>query len=146
MNTIKIIETGDYKELIPLFRVSGLEINQDDAPKNLITCWKTIGDDDTLIGGVSIEKREGYFVVGDIAVQGEFRNTGIATMMMERAMKKLKEFGAKEIYLVAKAPKFFEKLGFKYVELEEIPDIFTCQECQQRGVKCFPEFMKFDYK
>lgn len=146
MNTIKIIETGNYKELIPLFRVSGLEINQEDAHGDLITCWKATGDDETPVGGVSIENRKGYFVVGDIAVQREFRNTGVATMMMETAMKKLRELGAEEIYLVAKAPKFFEKLGFKYITSEEIPDIFTCQECQQRGVKCFPEFMKFDYK
>lgn len=144
---MKIVETGDFKELVPVFEGAGLEMRHEgDCPSTLITCWKAYDEKDDPAGGITIENRKGYYIIGDIAVKEERRHEDIATEMAKVAMARLKEMGVKDIYLVAKAPEFFETLGFFYLTPEETPEIFNCKRCEQRGVDCFPEFMKFEYR
>ena len=65
---IIITETGNYEELIPLFRSSGLEIHAEGGkPQNMITCWRADDRRGNLLGGVSIERKKGLFVIGDKA-------------------------------------------------------------------------------
>lgn len=143
---MNITETGNYKELVPLFTASGLEMTHEgDCPAELITCWRAEDEKGETAGGVTIEKRKGHYIIGDIAVREDLRHRKLATEMMKLAMERLETLGVKEIYLVAKAPKFFETLGFSYLTPEETPEIFNCKTCEQRGKKCFPEFMKFNY-
>ena len=146
-NAIRIKETGNYEELIPLFSASGLEIHveADNKPKGMITCWKAERNGQ-LAGGVSIEEKGGHFVIGDIAVEEAMRGENIGSLLLATAMEKIYDLEGEEIYLVAKAPKFFEKYGFTYLDAEEVPDIFNCKSCDQRGVKCYPEFMKFEFE
>ena len=146
-NAIRIKETGNYAELIPLFSASGLEIHveADNKPKGMITCWKAERNGQ-LAGGVSIEKKDGHFVIGDIAVEEALRGENIGSLLLATAMEKIYDLEGEEIYLVAKAPKFFEKYGFTYLEEEDVPEIFNCKHCDQRGVKCYPEFMKFEFE
>lgn len=146
-NAIRIKETGNYEELIPLFSASGLEIHveADNKPKGMITCWKAERNGQ-LAGGVSIEKKDGHFVIGDIAVEEGLRGENIGSLLLATAMEKIYDLEGEEIYLVAKAPKFFEKYGFTYLEEEDVPEIFNCKHCDQRGVKCYPEFMKFEFE
>lgn len=146
-NAIRIKETGNYEELIPLFSASGLEIHveADNKPKGMITCWKAERNGQ-LAGGVSIEKKDGHFVIGDIAVEEALRGENIGSLLLATAMEKIYDLEGEEIYLVAKAPKFFEKYGFTYLEEDDVPEIFNCKHCDQRGVKCYPEFMKFEFE
>jgi len=146
-NAIRIKETGNYAELIPLFRDSGLEIHVEEnkKPKGMITCWKAERNGQ-LAGGISIEKKDGHFVIGDIAVGASMRRENIGSLLLATAMEKIYELEGEEIFLVAKAPKFFEQHGFTYLQDEEVPDIFNCKTCDQRGVKCHPEFMTFVFE
>ena len=146
-NAIRIKETGNYEELIPLFSASGLEIHveEDQKPKGMITCWKAERNGQ-LAGGVSIEKKDGYFVIGDIAVDASVRGENIGSLLLATAMEKIYDLEGEEIFLVAKAPKFFEKYGFTYLTAEEAPPIFNCKNCEQRGVKCYPEFMTYVFE
>ncbi len=144
---VAIKETGNYQELIPLFRESGLEIHveADGKPKGMITCWKAEVNG-SLAGGVSMEEKEGHFVIGDIAVREDLRGENLGSLLLATAMERIYEEGGEEIYLVAKAPKFFEKYGFTYLTPEEAPQIFNCSDCDQRGESCYPEFMMFTYE
>ena len=146
-NAIRIKETGNYEELIPLFSASGLEIHveEDQKPKGMITCWKAERNGQ-LAGGVSIEKKDGYFVIGDIAVDASVRGENIGSLLLATAMEKIYDLEGEEIFLVAKAPKFFEKYGFTYLDAEEAPPIFNCKNCDQRGVSCNPEFMTYVFE
>lgn len=148
MNTseVKVIETGRYMELVPLFRESGLEIHiEGDAPPSMITCWRAEDMKGCLLGGISIEHKGGEFVIGDIAVREKLRGQDIGTLLMETAMKRIAAMGGERIYLVAKAPKFFERFGYTYLTPEEAPAIFNCKTCEQLGVSCQPEFMTYHY-
>lgn len=131
-------------ELAPLFKESGLEIHiVGDGPPAMITCWRAEDEEGRLVGGISIERKGGEFVIGDIAVREDLRKSKIGTALMETAMTRIASLGGEQIYLVAKAPKFFEKFGFTYLTPQEAPDIFNCKTCDQLGVSCHPEFMKY---
>ncbi len=148
MNTdeVRIIETGRYMELVPLFRESGLEIHiEGDAPPAMITCWRAEDATGSLLGGISIEHKGGEFVIGDIAVREESRKHKIGALLLKTAMERIADMGGERIYLVAKAPKFFEKFGFTYLTPEETPNIFNCKTCDQLNVSCHPEFMTYHY-
>ena len=149
MNTgeVRVIETGRYMELAPLFQEAGFEIHiEGDAPPAMITCWRAEDEAGHLLGGISIEHKGGEFVIGDIAVREDLRGCDIGTLLMQTALKRISEMGGERIYLVAKAPKFFEKFGFTYLTPEEAPDIFNCKTCDQLNVSCHPEFMTYHYE
>lgn len=108
---IIITETGNYEELIPLFRSSGLEIHAEGGkPQNMITCWRADDRRGNLLGGVSIERKKGLFVIGDIAVEKEMRGQNIGGCLLGTAMKCIRQMGGRQIYLVAKAPNFLRSL------------------------------------
>lgn len=143
MKEIKVIETGNYIELIPLFREAGLEMHlSGDKTEGMITCWKAEDENHEIVGGVTIEQKRGCFTIGDIAVKEEMRNLDLGTKLVETAVERIRWAFGREIYIVAKAHKFFEKFGFVYISAEEVPTIFNCKTCDQRGFSCFPEFMK----
>ena len=142
ISEVKVIETGRYMELVSLFKESGLEVHiEGDAPPAMITCWRAEDQEGRLLGGISIEYKGGEFVIGDIAVKANMRGEDIGTLLMNTALKRIADMDGEQIYLVAKAPKFFEKFGFTYLTPEEAPDIFNCKTCDQLGVSCHPEFM-----
>lgn len=142
INNTSIIETGNYLELVPLFTDSGLEVHMEgDAPADMITCWKAETPDGAIAGGISIELRGGEFVIGDIAVREDLRSFDLGTALLKKAMARIDRLGGSRIYLAAKAPLFFEKFGFRNIPEEQVPEIFFCKTCEERGVSCHPEFM-----
>ena len=136
-----IIEIEDYLELAKLFKENGLEVNLNKAPEHFVTCWKALDQNSELLGGVSIEYKKGEYVIGDIAVQKKYRKSNIGSELLVTALNRIKKLGGKKVYLVAKAPKFFEKFGFDYIKAEDMPPISNCLTCEQFKVTCFPELM-----
>ena len=147
MNTrkIKIIETRDYLQFKDLFVRSGLEFNLDESgkgPEGLMTCWKAVDEEGKLVGGVATAKKDGCYVINDLAVEEELRGSGIGMRLAETAMSSFEGLGVKRIWIVSKAPEFFEKLGYRY--LDYMPEMFNCRDCHQYGITCDPKPMAFD--
>jgi len=109
-----LLETNDFKGLTEMFHRNGLEISPGEAPpKGLIKCWETVeSKDGNRVGGVVLEKRDGEFVIGDIAIEKSFRRHNLGTLMIEKVIEEVKSLGGKRIMLVAKAPEFFKTIGF----------------------------------
>ena len=141
---VKIVETRDYLELAPLFQKSGLEVSLTEPPVHSIACYKVVDEEGKILGGVSVEHKVGIYTIGDIAVEESCRDLDIGSMLLTKAMERIKDEGGKEIFLVAKAPKFFEKFGFDYITREETPDFTNCLKCDKFQVSCFPELMHLD--
>ncbi len=145
---MNIIETQDYLQFADLFKRSGLELNLDDSgkgPEGFITAWKAVDEDGAMVGSCAITRKKDYYVLNDIAVEEELRSTGIGRLLFQTAMTRMLDMGARQVHITAKAPKFFEKYGFRYLEPEDTPDIFGCKNCDQYGKTCKPEFMVFEY-
>lgn len=148
----KISETDDYQVLVPFFIENELEFTEEDAeevPTDLVKCWKVTAKDEKgeeqLIGAFVLAKREGGFICDGIAVDPKYRGSDIGTELLELGLKETADLGGDKMYLVARAPEFFRKNGFKTITREEAPNFFECFTCPQYGVSCKPEVMEYDF-
>lgn len=145
MLRFKMKETDDFEKLVPLFIENGLEYSEGEkAPDSLLKCWEIVhGDenDEQLIAGLVLSYRENEYVMDAIAVSKLFRNFKMGKILMEKGIKEVLERGGSRIYIVAKVPEFFKKLGFKVITREEAPDFSECFHCEQFGADCHPEVM-----
>lgn len=146
MNVV-INRTMDYFKLVPLFIKSGLEIHEDDpVPAGLITCFEML-DEKTgyLVGASGLVHHKGIYIVRCIAVDEKYRGNGYGRKLVEIVLEEAKNHGAKEAWLTAKIPKFYEKFGFEVVDRSVAPRISNCQECKQFHNGCESEIMRITF-
>lgn len=148
MLRFKMKETDDFEKLVPFFIENGLEYDEDDkASDDLLQCWEIVhGDenDEHLVAGLALSERNGDYVIDAVAVSKLFRKFKMGKILVEKAIKEVQAREGKCIYIVARAPGFFKKLGFETITREEAPDFSECFSCEQFGNGCDPEVMKLE--
>lgn len=138
---IEIRTTEDYEKLVPFFIENELEFSEEEpTPTDLIRCWEAV-EDDRLIGGFVLAKRDGEFICDGIAVDPEYRKQDLGRALLRLGTEETIKRGGSRMYLVARAPGFFAREGFQRISREEAPDFFECLTCEQYGVSCHPEVM-----
>ena len=141
-------EVGEegYPKLIPFFIENDLEFTEDEpVSTDLIQGWELIRtEDEHLVGACVLAKRQGEFIIDGIAVDKEFRDIKAGKLLLDQAISEVKKRAGTSIYLVARAPEFFRKAGFKNAAKEDAPNFFECLTCPQYQVSCFPEIMKLE--
>ncbi len=91
-------------------------------------------------------QREGKYIIDGIAVDKTMRKFGLGKLLVDKVKTEVAAKGGEEIYLVARAPEFFRKLGFTTIPDDKAPNFFECKHCPQYGGECHPEIMKLDLK
>ncbi|MGF6375658.1 amino-acid N-acetyltransferase [Clostridiales Family XIII bacterium PM5-7] len=136
--------TTEYDRLVQFFVENGLEFDGDEeVDTDIVRCFKvTHGEEDALIGGAVLAKREGRFIIDGIAVDSLYRKLNVGEALLKKVIETVKELGGDSIYLVARAPGFFRKNGFVSVNPDTAPNFFECKQCPQYQVSCHPEVMK----
>ena len=138
--------TDEYERLVKFFVENHLEFDGDEeVDTDIIKCWKVTQGDDYLVAGCVLAQREGEYIIDGIAVDKPMRKTGMGKILVEKVITEVKKRGGSRIYLVARAPEFFRKLGFSTVEPSAAPNVFECRQCPQYGVDCHPEVMKLEF-
>ncbi len=138
-----IHESSDYEKLSQFFYENGLETEPGiEKPENVIKCWECIDPKNKkLIGGASLENRNGEFVVADMAVDSDYRKEKLGTKLMNILEEEIIKMGGNEAWLVGKVPVFYLKLGWEIVARKKAPEISKCFSCSQFGKECNPEIM-----
>ena len=126
--------TDEYERLVKFFVENQLEFDGDEEV------------DDYLVAGCVLAQRVGRYIIDGIAVDKPMRKTGIGKILVDKVISEVKGRGGDSIYLVARAPGFFKKLGFIVIDPAEAPNFFECKQCPQYGVDCHPEVMKLEIK
>lgn len=140
---MKMSQTDDYERLVGFFVENGLEFDgYEEVDTDIIRCYKVTAAEDKLAGGIVLAKREGRFIIDGIAVDPEYRKHKIGKIMLYKIIDVAREMGAKELYLVARAPEFFKKYDFVPVDADRAPNFFECKYCPQYRVTCHPEILK----
>ncbi len=138
---IEIRTTDDYEKLVPFFIENELEFSEEDpVPTDIVRCWEAV-EEDRLIGGFVLARREGEFICDGIAVDEDYRKQELGRALLRLGIRETLERGGKRMYLVARAPGFFAREGFTAVSRDEAPNFFECLTCPQYGVSCHPEVM-----
>jgi len=141
----RVSETDDYRGLTELFYRNGLEITPGaERTEKVLKCWELINDEGERVGGIVLEKRDGEFVVADIAIDKEYRRLDLGTLLMDKITEEVKALGGSRMMLVAKVPSFFKTVGFLPLDRKDAPDISNCFACRQFQTECFPEIMYRD--
>ena len=140
--SVLISETNEYEKLVELFIRSGLEFTDEEPVSTDIIIGFKASENDELIGGCILSKREGEFIIDGIAVESDYGKSGVGSMLLEKALDFARSLGGDSVYLVARAPEFFRKHKFKTIEREKGPLFFECYTCTQFNKTCFPEVMK----
>ena len=96
------------------------------------------------MAGCVLAKREEEYIIDGIAVDKVMRKTGMGKILVDKVISEVKKLGGERIYLVARAPGFFRKLGFEAIDPSEAPNFFECKQCPQYQVSCHPEVMKLE--
>lgn len=143
---LREIEEAKYPLIIQFFVDNDLEFSENEpVPTDLIKGWEIFRSaDEYLVGACILAKRDGEFIIDGIAVDKDFRGIKAGKMLLDQAISEVKKLGGNSLYLVARAPEFFKKSGFKAVEKENSPNFFECLTCSQYNVSCFPEILKLE--
>ena len=137
--------TDEYERLVRFFVENQLEFDGDDeVDTDIVKCWKITQGDDYLVAGCVLAKREEEYIIDGIAVDKVMRKTGMGKILVDKVISEVKKLGGERIYLVARAPGFFRKLGFEAIDPSEAPNFFECKQCPQYQVSCHPEVMKLE--
>lgn len=143
----QVILSDHYKEMIPMFIEEGLEIEPDsEVPEGLLTCLE-VKDTETgqRLGGASLVYDKDVFILKTVAVKKEFQGRGLGRLLVQRAEAEARKRGAQCLYLNAKVPEFYKKLGFEIIRRDDAPDISDCQNCHRYHNGCESEIMKKEW-
>lgn len=136
----------NYQELLPLFKEAGLEVELNEPdPKGLLMCFEVVEkNSNEIIGAASIINNKSNYQIKTFAITKPYQGRGIGRYLLEKMLDELREWGAKKVFLVAKEPAFYEKIGFieSSIDINEIS--YDCGECENLNRTCFPKIMELN--
>lgn len=140
-----ISTTDEYDRLVEMFIRHDLEFSFDEPlPTDLVQCWKAEDKNGKLISGCVLAMRGGEYIIDGISTEPEYRKEKIGGKLLKLALDEVRKKGGERVYLVAKAPGFFQKHGFMPIPASDVPLLFDCLSCPQFQKSCFPEVMKLE--
>ncbi len=131
-----IRKTDDFASIRELALKSGLE---EGTFENVAAAYGYyVGD--RLVGCAALKIEGQRYSVEWLAVSEELRGMGIGAMLVSRVESEARMMGAGRLWALARAPRFFERVGFRKSSVEEAggPSMSNCLLCKQYGQDCFP--------
>lgn len=141
--TPKLSKTNDINRINLFFAINGLESAEETIDDDQYIAGWTATDPETnnLVGALSLVRRGGYYIIDGIAVDPAFRKQGLGRILIDLALAEVRSLQINKVYLVAKVPPFFRKLGFLEIPWPDAPPVFECTKCPQYNRDCHPEAM-----
>lgn len=137
-----IRKTDDIEAVRGLALRSGLE---DGTFEDVVVAYGCfIGAD--LFGCAALKRDEERYAVDWLAVSEQMRRMGIGRMLVQRIEAEARMRGASKLWALARAPRFFERLGFRTATHDESggPGMSNCLLCSQYQRSCFPAIVVKD--
>jgi N-acetylglutamate synthase-like GNAT family acetyltransferase len=141
---------GDHAELelrevtdLEAVRRIALGAGLEDGPfEDIVYACGHFADDD-LKGCAALKNRGGVFSVEWLAVDSELRGKGLGRLLVCKIEAEARSRGAGKIWALARAPAFFERIGYRIIPPEESPGptIENCLKCRQYNDTCFPKIV-----
>lgn len=134
--TPELRRTRDYEAIRKLALASGLE---DGTFENIVSAFGYyLGDE--LAGCVALKRDGTRFSVEWLAVAEKLRRKGLGSLLVGAVEAEARMMGADRLWALARAPRFFERIGYRTSTMEEAggPAMSNCLLCQQYQKSCFP--------
>jgi len=137
--SLTLRKTNDFEGIRALSVRSGLE----DGPfQNVVEAYGFFFHDE-LVGCATLKIDRQAFSVEWLAVKDGMRLRGLGTQLVEAIENEARKRGANRIWALARAPAFFQKMGFSKTREDALgrPPMASCRTCRQYGKTCHPEMM-----
>jgi N-acetylglutamate synthase-like GNAT family acetyltransferase len=129
-------KTTDHDAMRSLALKSGLE---DGVYHDLVVAYGYfLGNE--LVGCAGLRIKDGVFTVECLAVAESFRRKGMGRVLVKSIEQEAKARGAKDIWALARAPEFFQRLGWSESDPRDglEPSLKGCESCRQYKHSCNP--------
>ena len=133
-------QTTDFNAMRELALRSGLE---DGSFDNYIVAYGYyVGPD--LVACAALRPRDGVLTVESLAVSDAYRGKGLGRSLVSAIEREARKRGAAEVWAIARAPEFFERIGYSRVEPGHSrgPSLKGCESCQQFRRNCDPAVVR----
>ncbi len=125
----RLSENPNMKEEMALWFSSKWGIPKKEYDKSMEECvkhekaypeWYVIKDGDIIAGGMGViendfhQRTDLYPNICAVYTEPEYRNKGIAGILLNKICEDMKEAGLKNIYLVTDHDSFYERYGFEF--------------------------------
>lgn len=134
----------DYKKLLPLFKEAGLDVELDEQnPEGLLMCFELFDKkSNEVVGASSIIRNKDIYQIKTFAISKPYQGRGVEKYLMDNMIDELREWGATKVYLNAKEPDFYEKVGFVESDIDVKNIRYDCGDCDHLNKSCFPKTME----
>jgi len=131
--------TADFDAIRALALSSGLE---DGIFENIITAYGYYFGPE-LVGCIALKKDGSRYSIEWLAVVERMRSKGVGSLLVKTIENEARVRGADRLWALARAPRFFEKMGYRTSTMKESggPSMSNCMLCQQYERTCFPAVM-----
>ena len=142
VDKLELRSTDDYEAIRHLALASGLEdgsFQQTVAAFGFYMSGK-------LVGCASLRRDGERYSVDWLAVDQPLRGRGLGNKLVTRVAGEAKTRGADRLWALARAPDFFEKIGFRRSSEKDGvgPSLDNCLQCPQFRRNCSPAIMIID--
>lgn len=142
-----IRETDDFYPLSVLFHDCGMEVPvSHETPEGMVKMWRMDNaETGELMAAVTLEIRDHVYVLGDLGVRKDLRNSGYGKVLQHVVFDAARRMGVKELWGSAKVPTYYYPLGWQKMDWNDSPDVAAkCTTCHRRGSGCHPEILKIE--
>jgi len=124
----------DIQRLLKPYVDEGIILSRDeDEIAANIRSYKMIYNNDIPVGVGALHIFSPFLgEIRSLAVDKKYQGKGIGKKLVNSLLKEAKELGLKEVLVLTYKKEFFEKLGFKEIEKEAIPEKKIWADC----IKC----------
>ncbi len=133
---MQFVETKQHNMLYDFYFKNGLEVSKnievDDGSVYSIVAQAH----GKLAAAATLSFRKNIFILDYIAVDSVYRKSGLGKKALDIITKKAKGLGADAIYITARVPDFFKKMGFKLGSPEGVDMNEDCIGCEKYGTEC----------
>jgi N-acetylglutamate synthase-like GNAT family acetyltransferase len=132
-------ETTDYAAMRQLALDSGLE---DGNYSDFVKAYGFF-EGATLVACAGLKSKRGIFSLECVAVKEGLRGAGLGSRLIGILEEEAMGRGADRVWALARAPGFFEKIGYRRM-VDGVPDgpnLVACKACRQFHENCNPSIV-----
>ncbi len=139
VGSLVLKETTDFPSMRRLALESGLE---DGAYQDFVKAFGFY-EGEMLVACAGLKNLKDAYLLECVAVKEELRGRGLGRQLVELLEEEAKRLGASRIWALARAPAFFEKVGYKKVDVSYPggPNLTSCLSCKQYMSTCSPSIV-----
>lgn len=138
----KVID--NHNGLKGFYRENGLEVSDDILGDDGAVFSINYVENGKTVVAATLSWRFSVYILDYVAVDPDFRNNGLGEKVVTAVKLKAKELGADRLYITAKNPGFFKKIGFVNGSPDGVDMNADCIGCPEFNNGCKRQPMYID--